>query len=77
MVYQVQHFDACSVVNNRQTGAMTLQMKTHNNSVSDTIMDSEKVERLSFPLLFPHGEPGYTNSSNLAANFDIFDVAKS
>ncbi len=56
---------------------MTLQMKTHNNSVSDTIMDSEKVERLSFPLLFPHGEPGYTNSSNLAANFDIFDVAKS
>ncbi len=25
MVDQVQHFDVCSVVNNRQTGAMTLQ----------------------------------------------------
>jgi hypothetical protein len=23
-------------------------------------MDSEKVEGLCFPLLFPHGEPGYT-----------------
>jgi hypothetical protein len=32
---QVQHFDVCSVVNNRQTGALTLQVKTHNNSVSD------------------------------------------
>ncbi len=26
MVDQVQHFDVCSVVNNRQTGAMTLQV---------------------------------------------------
>jgi hypothetical protein len=26
MVHQVQHFDVCSVVNNRQTGAMTLQV---------------------------------------------------
>jgi hypothetical protein len=33
MVHQVQHFDVCSVVNNRQTGAMTLQVKTHTNSV--------------------------------------------
>ncbi len=35
MVYQVQHFDVCSVVNNRQTGAMRLQVKTHTTSVSD------------------------------------------
>jgi hypothetical protein len=27
MVDQVQNFDVCSVVNNRQTGAMTLQVK--------------------------------------------------
>jgi hypothetical protein len=44
MVDQVQHYDVCSVVNNRQTGAMTLQVKTHTNSVSDINMDSEKVE---------------------------------
>jgi hypothetical protein len=53
-----QHFDVCSDVNNRQTGAMTLQVKMHNNSASDINMDSEKVEGLCFPLLFPHGEPG-------------------
>ncbi len=40
---------------------MTLQVKMHTNSVSDINMDSEKVEGLCFPLLFPHGEPGYTN----------------
>ncbi len=51
MVDQVQHFDVCSVVNNRQTGAMTLQVRTHTNSVSDVNLDSEKVEGLCFPLL--------------------------
>ncbi len=60
MVDQVQHFDVCSVVNNRQTGAMILQVRTHTNSISDVNMDSEKVEGLCFPLLFPHGEPGYS-----------------
>ncbi len=44
MVDQVQHFDVCSVVNNRQTGAMTLQVRTRNGNVSDINMDSEKVE---------------------------------
>jgi hypothetical protein len=63
MVHQVQHVDVCSVVNDRKTGAMTLQVKTHTNSVSDINMYSEKVEGLCFPLLFPHGEPGYTNLS--------------
>jgi hypothetical protein len=33
VVDQVQHFDVCSVVNNRQTGEMKLQVKTHTNSV--------------------------------------------
>ncbi len=70
MVDQVQHFDVCFVVNNRQTGAMTLQVTMHTNSVSDINMDSEKVEGLCFPLLFPHGEPGYTNlgKSRLSPN---------
>ncbi len=63
MVDQFQHFDVCSVVNNRQTGAMTLQVRTSNGNVSDVNMDSEKVEGLCFPLLFPHAEPGYTNAS--------------
>jgi hypothetical protein len=37
MVDQVQHFDVCSVVNNRQTGAMTLQVRTHTNNRNTTI----------------------------------------
>jgi hypothetical protein len=37
MVGQVQHFDVCSVGNNTQTRAMTLQVKTHTNSVSETL----------------------------------------
>jgi hypothetical protein len=60
MVDQVQHFDVCSVVNNSQTGAMTLQVRTRNGNVSDIYMDSEKVEGLCFPLLFPHAKHGYT-----------------
>jgi hypothetical protein len=72
MVDQVQHFDVCSVVNNRQTGAMTLQVKTHTNSVSDINMDSEKVEVLCFLLLFPHGEPGCTNLSKSCLSPDEY-----
>jgi hypothetical protein len=72
MVHQVQHFDVFSVVNNRQTGPMTLQVKAHTNSVSDIKMDSEKVEGLCFPLLFPHGEPGYTNSSKSCLSPDEY-----
>jgi hypothetical protein len=76
MVHQVQNFDVCSVVNNRQTGAMTLQVKTNTNSVSDINMDSEKVEGLCFPLFFPHGEPGYTNSSKSCLSPDEHVMAK-
>jgi hypothetical protein len=75
MVDQVQNFDVCSVVNNRQTGAMTLQVNTHTNSVSDINMDSEKVEGLCFPLLFPHGEPGYTNLSKSSLSPDEYVMA--
>ncbi len=75
MVHQVQHFDVCSVVNDRQTGTMTLQAKTHTKSVSDINMDSEKVEGLCFPLLFPHGEPGYTNSSKSRVSPDEYVMA--
>jgi hypothetical protein len=42
MVDQVQHFDVCPVVNNRQTGAMTLQVKTHTNSVSDIKVSTKR-----------------------------------
>jgi hypothetical protein len=53
MVDQVQHFDVCSVVNIRQTGAMTLQVKTHTNSPSDINMDSKKVEGYAFHCCSP------------------------
>jgi hypothetical protein len=76
MVHQVQHFDVCSVVNNRQTSTMALQVKTNTNSVSDINMDSEKVEGLCFPLLFPHGEPGYTNTSKSHLRPDEYVMAK-
>jgi hypothetical protein len=76
MVHQVQHFDVCSVVNNRQTGAMTLQVQLHTNSVSDINMDSEKVEGLCLPLLFPNGEPGYTNLSKSRLSPDEYVMAK-
>jgi hypothetical protein len=76
MVHQVQHFDVCSIVNNRQTSAMKLQVKMHTNSVSDINMDSEKVEGLCFPLMFPHGEPDYTNSSKSCLSPDEYVMAK-
>jgi hypothetical protein len=68
----IQHFVMCSVVNNRQTSTMTLQVKMHTNSVSDINMDSEKMERLCFPLLSPHGEPGCTNLSKSHLSPDEF-----
>jgi hypothetical protein len=77
MVDQVQHFDVCSVVNSRQTGAMTLQVRTHTNSASDINMNSEKVEGLCFPLLFPHhGEPGYTNASKSGMSPDEYAMSR-
>ncbi len=76
MVHQDQNFDVCSVVNNRQTGAMTLQVKMHTNSVSDINMDSKKVEGLCSPLLFPHGEPGYTDLSQSRLSPDEYVMAK-
>ncbi len=76
MVDQVQHFDVCSVVNNRQTGAMTLQVRTRNGNVSDINMDSEKVEGLCFPLLLPHAEHGYTNASKSCLSPDEYVMAR-
>jgi hypothetical protein len=40
---------------------MSLQVTTTNGSISDVKMNSEKVEGLCYPLLFPHGVPGFTN----------------
>jgi hypothetical protein len=70
MVHEVQHFDVCSVVNNKQTGAMKLKVKMHTNSVSDINMDSEKVEGLCFP------QPGYTDSSKSRLSPDEYVMAK-
>ena len=51
----------CAVMNCRQTGVMSLQVTTTNGtSISDVKMNLEKVEGLCYPLLFPHGEPGFT-----------------
>ena len=55
---------------------MILQVKMHTNSVSDIKMDLEKVEGLCFLLLFPHGEPGYTNSSKSRLSPDEYVMAK-
>jgi hypothetical protein len=76
MVDQIQQYDVCSIVNNRQTGIMTLQVKTHTNSVSDINIDSEKVEGLCFTLLFPHREPSYTNASKSCLSPDEYVIAR-
>jgi hypothetical protein len=39
-------------------------------------MDSEKVEELCFPLLFPHAEPGYTNASKSRLGPDEYVIAR-
>jgi hypothetical protein len=39
-------------------------------------MDSEKVEGLCFPLLFPHAEPGYTNVSKSRLGPDEYVMAR-
>ncbi len=51
----------CAVMNCRQTSVMSLQVTTTNGSISDVKMNSEHVVGLCYPLLFPHGEPGFTN----------------
>jgi hypothetical protein len=40
---------------------MSLQVTTTNGSISDVKMNLENVEGLCYPLLFPHGEPGFIN----------------
>ncbi len=44
--------------------------------VRDVNMDSEKVEGLCFPLLFPHGEPGYTNASKSGMSPDEYAMSR-
>jgi hypothetical protein len=55
---------------------MSLWVRTHTNSVSDFNMDSEKVEGLCFPLLFPHGKPGYTNASKSRMSPDEYVMSR-
>jgi hypothetical protein len=49
-------FNVCSICNNQQTGEMLIQIKVHNDDVSNVKMTSEKVEPLFFPIVFPLGE---------------------
>ena len=51
----------CAVMNCRWTGVMSLQVTTTNGSISDVKTNLEHVEGLCYPLLFPHGEPGFAN----------------
>jgi hypothetical protein len=55
---------------------MPLQVKMHTKSMSDINIDSENVEGLCFPLLFPHEEPGYTNLSKSHLSPDEYVMAK-
>ncbi len=57
----LMYMSICAVMNCRQTGVMSLQVTTTNGSISDVKINSEKVEGLCCPLLFPHGEPGFKN----------------
>jgi len=70
------HFDVCSVMNNRQTGEMRLQVETQNHRVSDVCLDSDMVEPLCFPLLHCHGKPGYTNVIKSQLSPDAYVMAR-
>ena len=76
MIDQRRHFDVCSVVNNRQTGEMILHVQTRGYSLSHVNLDSEKVEGLCFPLLFPYGEPGYTNANKHRLSPDGYAMSR-
>ena len=46
------------------------------HSVSNILLDSEKVEGLCFPLLFCHGKLGYTNESKSHLSPDEYAMAR-
>ena len=56
---QREHFDVCSVINNRQTDGMSMRVCPRYGLIGTVHMDSEAVEPLVYPLLFPYGEPGW------------------
>ncbi len=51
-----------AVLNCWQTGVTSFHVTTFNGSISDAKINSEKVEGLCFPLIFPHGESDCTNT---------------
>jgi hypothetical protein len=73
MVDQRQHFDVCSVVNDRQTGK---QVQTHNSCLSNLIMDNKEVEPVTFTLLFPYREDGYTTDQRGLLSPDAYAIAR-
>ena len=73
---QKEHFTVCSVVNHCQNGSMEIQMQTHNNNISSISMDSEEVEPVCFPLLFPLGESGWTNKWKQQLTAEAYIIAR-
>jgi hypothetical protein len=77
MPRQGEHFTVCSVMNNRQSGSMTMQIQTRDsNQISNVSMDSPLVEPLSYPLLYPRGEPGWTNKDKRKLKLDQYVTAR-
>ncbi len=62
MVDQSALLTVYTVMNCRQTGVTSLNVRTTNGSILDVKMNSEKAEGLCFPLLFSHGEAGYIHN---------------
>ena len=76
MPNQKDHWTVCAVVNNRQNGSMVIQMQTRNNNISSIAMDSPQVEPICFPLLFPHGENGWTNELKHELTAEAYMIAR-
>ncbi len=67
MVDQSALLTVYTVMNCRQIGVTSLNLTTTNGSISDVKVNSEKVEGLCFPLLFPHREAGYTKIKRIVS----------
>ena len=77
MPRQGEHFTVCSVMNNRQSGSMVMQIETQDtHEISNVSMDSPLVEPLSYPLLYPYGEQGWTNKYKNKLKLDQYVTAR-
>ena len=77
MPRQGEHFTVCSVVNNVQSGSITMQIQSrHSHQFSSVSMDSPLVETLSFPIIYLCGEPGWTNKDKHKLKLDQYVMAR-